>query len=310
MKFQITKVATAAAVALALPIAAVSPATQAALITDWGYTVTSNFVAYQDEDGNTSTINNTTGDPGLSGNPFGSTTFDTLAWSDDAGDTSSIGVEQTVADSTSPALLTNTATTTGNTVAGATLYHDNQILNSAPAILDTATILSSLVLTPLLPPTASGNESVSLGFVINFKETDNDSTGPGPGPDGILGNADDVAFAGCPGNSQSNCDDIFELAEPTGPLTSVFTRGGFKYTVLFNVSGLGPLLDSACDAAIDNYDGLGCVGLLTQENQLNTITTSFSISAVRVPAPGTLSILALGLLCLVWAGFRRNGRMS
>lgn len=280
MNLPIRKFATMAAVALALPVVAMAPATQAAtMITQWDYDVDTAFSGYTPDPGTfggvvgTNAVVDVTGDA----TPEPST----LQWSDDDGDTSSIGVTAEV-DGTD--LFTNSVA-----VSGATFFHDNQAIDSNATTLNTASILSQLILTPLAPVAGAALAPQTINFEVNFEETPNSGD-----------------LLDCPGNAGSICDDIFVLTDPDGSLTEMFTLDGYKYTVLLDILGLGPLDADACTAA-----GVapGCRGLLTEEGKRNPFGTEFSISAVKVvPEPSTLSILAMGLLCLVLAGYSRNRR--
>lgn len=280
MKFPIKKVATMAAVALALPLAAIAPATQAAtLITEWGYHVESGFTYFTETAGDNGVMY-----AGASTDPDGDGTSNArgeLQWSDDSGATSSIYVDPVV-DSTgsAPNLFTD-----GAAVAGASVFHDNNVISASAATLRTATLLTGLTLDPINPD-LSKLPTQTLQFQVAFTETLNDQDT-------------------CPAGDSVPCDDIFVLTDPDGAFTSTFKIAGYEYTLVLNLLGLGPLSNSACTAA---GALAGCRGLVTEEDGLTDFDTEFSISAalIAVPAPGTLSILALGLACMLLAGFSRK----
>lgn len=277
MHKSINRLAVMTAVALALPLAVLASAAQASMVTTWGYDVENGFTGWTSD-----------GEPGGTGiagsidNPDLLNYPTKLSWSDGS-DTSSISIEP---DVTAPP---STLATNGATVTGADFTHVNHILANDTESLSTATILSQLTLTPKTPSAGSTLPPVSLTFGIDFTETDNN------GPLGA-----------CPGDATTVCDDIFVLTSPTGGLSSSFTLGGYKYTVFLDILGLkDPLDDTACDAA---GAANGCRGILTAENATNIFGTEFNITAVAVPTPGTLSLFALGMLCLVVGGFSLKRR--
>lgn len=261
------------AVALTLMVGATQAS--AALITEWGYVVESGFAAFapaapdQNAAPNDTTNNGVVGsDPnaGIGGLPT------TLSWGLGTGaGPSQLVVTPTV--TSPPSLFTN-----AGPAAGASITHNNNIITGDSLALDSATLVSTLVLTPITPPGGAVGPFPIL-FSILFEETENAGVGGGD----------------CtPGTGSEPCADIFVLQDP-GALSFDFVLDDFVYTVALLVDGLGPLSDEACAAA---GEAAGCIGFITPEEQSTTLDTAFTISARAVPEPGTLALLGLGLLGL------------
>ncbi|WP_282604494.1 THxN family PEP-CTERM protein [Pelagibius sp. Alg239-R121] len=262
--------------AVALTLFAGATQASAALVTEWGYVVESGFSAFappapdQTSAPNDSTNNGVVGsvpNPGIGGLPT------TLSWGlgSNGGPSSSLVVTPTVTNP--PNLFTN-----AGPVAGADITHNNNIITGDSIALDSATLASTLVLTPITPPGLPIGP-VPILFSILFEETENAGVGGGD----------------CtPGTGGEPCADIFVLQNDPN-LEFSFLLDDFIYTVELVVDGLGPLSDAACAAA---GEAAGCLGFITPEEQATTLNTSFTISARGVPEPGTLALLGLGLLGL------------
>ncbi len=262
--------------AVALTLMAGATQASAALITEWGYVVQTGFSAFgpaapdQNAAPNDSTNNGVVGsdpNPGLGGLPT------TISWGLGAngGQPSSLSVTPTV--SNPPNLFTN-----AGPVNGAAVTHNNNVITGDSVTLESATIASTLLLTPLQPAPGPSIGPVPILFNILFEETENQP----------------VSGDCVPGTGSPDCADIFVLQNP-GALEFSFPIDEFVYTVELLVDGLGPLSDEACAAA---GEAAGCIGFITAENQSNVLQTSFQISARAVSEPGTLAILGLGLLGL------------
>ncbi len=252
---------------LIVPFALGAQSASAELITDWGYSVSntySDFTASAGAGAVTSSDSGRTLSWGSGNNPFPGT--------------SSISVTDAAADS---GLMTN-----GGFVDGGVVTHDNQLINNTDAALLTFNLNSTLTLTPFAPTPGVAQALPTTTFQSFFKETPNNGN--------------------CIVGSLSNCDDIFTVGN-IGALGGMPTEGGgfefasqsftlddFTYTVFLQLAGLGVLNDDACSTA---GSSAGCVGLVTEENAVNSFDAQFRIAAtpVSVPEPGTLALLGLGL---------------
>jgi len=246
----------------------------AALITEWSYYNEAGFTAYAPNAGITAT--------GNSGAELGLAT--TLSWGNPA---TSQGQSQLVSGGN----VAGTATTNGGPNAGVTLTHNNRTLWDGSTILESATLQSRLWLTPTTPA-GSTLPPREIFFDILFEETLNSSN---PCADGGANNT---------GVNINGCADIFVVANPAS-LVDSFLIDDHLYTITIGAAGLGTLSNSAC--AVVGQDE-GCVGFLTIEQQSNTLSPFFTItaSAVQVPVPATAALFGIGLLALGGAVRRRR----
>ncbi|WP_148863849.1 THxN family PEP-CTERM protein [Marinobacter fonticola] len=251
---------------LVVPFALGAQSASAELITDWGYQVNSSFTDFSGSDG--------------AGSVTASDENRVLSWGvvdDRHPEQSSISITDVNASS---GLMTN-----GDYVDGGTFTHTNNIIGANDSALTSFDLNSSLTLTPATPAGDPLPPQMRT-FVSFFSET--------------LNNGDCVAA------STSNCDDIFTVGNiddlggmPVGDdgfefSSESFTIDDFSYTVFLQLDGLARLDDDACAQA---GAASGCVGLLTQEGQINNFETRFRItsSPVDVPEPGTLALLGMGI---------------
>ncbi|MDK8464241.1 THxN family PEP-CTERM protein [Marinobacter sp. SS13-12] len=244
---------------LVVPFALGAQSASAVMITDWGYEVNSSFSDWTDTGGD--------------GAVTASDSDRKLSWgiSDPQSSVS-------ITDVNEPSgLITN-----GGYVMGGTFTHTNNTLPASGTALASFDLTSTLTLTPFdpaggsLPPTSRTFESF-------FNETLNNGN--------------------CVSASVSNCDDIFTI-DNIGDLGLVETDDGFEfaspsftiddytYTVYLELAGLAYLGAETCAEA---GASAGCIGLLTEEGQVNNFDTRFRITATEVPEPGTLALLGLGL---------------
>jgi hypothetical protein len=266
--FKFRNILSGTAVALTLMVGATQAS--ADLVTEWDYTIESGFSDFGPAGAIPGGVEASVPNPGIGGLPT------TLSWG--IGDTGPSQLMVTPTISGGPGgLFTN-----GAAVAGASLTHQNRIIGPG-ATLETATLASTLLLTPIAPLPGASIGPVAIFFNILFEETDNF------GLDNNGGTDDCTA-----GTGSQPCADIFVLTNDPA-LSFDFILDDIVYTVELLIDGIGPLSDEACAFA---GAAVGCIGFLTIEEQENVLTTSFSITARAVPEPGTLALLGLGLLGL------------
>lgn len=262
--------------AFALGLAGATGA-QAALITQWGYTVTTewgngaNAPAPVFSGGDGTTFSSATMLSWGASNPPSQVPNDTAN-----PETSRSGLIITPGGPVTqpPNLFTN-----GVAVDTHTITHYNNTIASHFSTLSTASVFTTLTLTPLAPPGMS-LPTLTRTFQVDFSETPNTSS---PGTCGFP--------------STSACDDIFVLT--AGSLTQSFVLGGITYTLDILATGLGPLPAATCAAA---GAAAGCIGFQTLEHQATPAQFSFKISAQQVPEPGILGLLGLGLATIGFVG--------
>ncbi len=97
---------------------------------------------------------------------------------------------------------------------------------------------------------------------------------------------------GFPEQSGPACSDIFVI-DPLDLSFSFIFADGIEYFVEIGAEGLIDLSDEACLKA---GVAVGCVGLTTQEGEDTLVLGNIRIFTKEAPEPGTLAILALGLL--------------
>lgn len=280
-KMTTSSLAAAAAVVMGL----VAAPAGAALVTEWDYEVTLEWITSGDDEPTF------TGGDGTQ-----KTTSSDLSWGAEDGDMTDDGVG--IHDSRS-GLRINDSGIEGSVLTGAedfedtvSITHYNNRLYAGFATLESAWLKTNLSLTPKVPANDAGNFpndfdetplDLGLSFSINFIETINTSE------------EEDCGF-----DVNSNCDDIF-LVEFEA-LQDTFTFGGETYRTLVG-SEFDFLDESICDAASVPD---GCFGLTTTEGGSDEKGFGFRVEHV-VPTPGVLALFGSGLLALGAAvGHRRR----
>ncbi|TQE93066.1 MAG: PEP-CTERM sorting domain-containing protein [Spiribacter salinus] len=270
------------AAALAAPLAMGATTASAVLVTEWEYNVDSGFADWNPVGGGESNAVTPSGNNAQLGLPT------TLSWGDPSNpqnEQSSISITSDVDAPPADNLVTNV-----NSVPGATFTHNNfTITDPGDLSLTDFVIANRVELFPAAPPEVDGDPSEVLDpnpilLPSLFWETLN---------------AGDCVIGDQP------CGDIFVLQSPEA-LSTNFTRDGFLYTVNLEIDGLQEFDDDVCNAS-QLGAGPGCVGLFTEEGQVNTFGTTFSITAVEVPEPGVLGLLGLGLFGI---GAASRGRFA
>jgi len=164
--------------------------------------------------------------------------------------------------------------------------HTNHVITDP--FLTGATLFDTIQLGAAAPYATGLNPVPPLTFGITFKETLNQAP---------------CVVAGSP----VPCNDIF-VVDIAGAgfdtTTNSFIQpflfpdldeGGFiAYQAVLRIAGIGLLPDDVC---LDAGAAIGCIGLTTEEDRVNTFQVSLQIlTEIRdVPEPGLLALLGIGL---------------
>lgn len=260
-------------------LAAFAFSAQAAMVTQWSYSVATQWV--------TSGV----GAPTFSsGGGSQTVTSSMLSWGSSIGnadpalnsDRSGLKILNSPQNNTTGGLLTNDVL---NPDLVATFQHVNNSISGSYATLLTASVLTTITLTPYAP-SGSALAPMPLTFNINFTETPNNGS--------------------CIPEATSNCDDIFVLTG--GNLNQTFAYDGYTYFVSFLDMQSGPLTPLSPQACTAAGAPVNCLGFWTAEGASETVDFGIVISStpISVPEPGVLALVGLSLLGAAGASRRRR----
>ena len=260
-------------------LAAFAFSAQAAMVTQWSYSVATQWV--------TSGVGAPTFSPGGGSQTV---TPSMLSWGSSIGnadpalnsDRSGLKILNSPQNNTTGGLLTNDVL---NPDLVATFQHVNNSISGSYATLLTASVLTTITLTPYAP-SGSALAPMPLTFNINFTETPNNGS--------------------CIPEATSNCDDIFVLTG--GNLNQTFAYDGYTYFVSFLDMQSGPLTPLSPQACTAAGAPVNCLGFWTAEGASETVDFGIVISStpMSVPEPGVLALVGLSLLGAAGASRRRR----
>ncbi|MCX7893856.1 MAG: THxN family PEP-CTERM protein [Burkholderiales bacterium] len=260
---------------------ALSAGAQAAIVTDWTYTLVSQWTAYA---------------PGGVSNPNPLT----LQWG------TSTGFGQSSLVITNPSASNSVGTYIGGgsppatyIAPGSAITHTNRPITGTS--LTSATLTATLNLQATTPPVGGPGALPSLQYNIRFVETSNsapcaDPTSPTPCNDIF------IQLTGLLNQSFTFDSDGAGPDDPVTYFVNVFPISGG----VLNAYGLG---DPNKPAAVCTAASVAapCIGFTTPENAATTLQFGFTISTERlsVPEPGSIALIGAALL---GAGFWRRRR--
>ena len=269
-------------------IAAVASVANAALVTVWDYTVTSDFNVPQ------TCFTNGCG----AGLPNTTASASTIAWGvpDGAGQSSLVISESPKSGSVNTHI--GPGIPTGLEIGPTNIFTHNNFPVFAPFLLSTV-VDSTLTLTPNTPPHPGLPTFPPLHFPVAFSETLNS----GPCANGDPTPCPDIFVIG---NSSFNFP--FGYDETTGSLCVAGPNCQPYFVSIFPLTQgvLTPLAAPYCTAA-----GVapGCVGFVTPENASTSVQFALAITTqplVLLPEPGMLALFALALVGLGFTVKRRQ----
>lgn len=260
--------------------AAVIPAWQFSVTSQWGDTVWASTGANSKDPANPKVTRNTL----PSGEDYnGAGQYNVLKWGTPVpgGTQSFLAVDQNI---------TNVAYTNDpNGAAGANVFHGNfaqrvSELYPYEKVLRSTSLTASITITPAGIPGAPEYGPITRGFDIEFRETRND------GP-----------IEACPGGfdaSETPCPDWFTVSLANASFeTGVIDFVIYTFTLKFD--------DAASTYLRATYDG-DTATVWTAEDWVSRLATYVVVTA-RVPEPGAVGLMGMGLLGLgLVAGRRRS----
>lgn len=290
------------AVFLGLSVFGATSALAIPLITQWGSEQEFEFTDWEDTNGGG-------GDDIFASGGSGSNVpgVTKLAWGDENGAQSSIVINPT-GDPTVPSNVVSSSVVTTSTDGvleladfslGPKLVHNNFTISGDFETLDTAEATDFVNLTAIAPAFGAILPARELMFDINFAETVNSLSGtdcPAGNPGGECSDIFTISGDefGASVDVVDSDDDAFQIDQFSLPGDEAWQS--IEYTVYILAEGLEFLSDAVCGVA--GADA-GCIGFITEEGLTSEFQLQFAIAARKVPEPGILVLMAIGLMMIV-----------
>lgn len=289
-------------------VTASQPASAAPVITDWFFNIDNGFFsegpdAFAPQGAPPNGVVGSDPNAALSA-ATGQPIYTHLEWGD------SVGSQRSSIDvgSSSGGNFTGMVSTNGGAVDTVMISHDNQVIPPHAVTLTTATLLDVLTLTPTAntdgPVVGAPITFPPLLFDIYFEETLNSDSPCNPPTVGPPGNCADIFAIDVTG---AGFNEDLQIVQDI----SAAVGDGNTYFALITIEGLQLLDETTCLAAGFPMASLNdddmCLGLITTEGMNNQFQVSLQITSPDlIPEPGSLAILAFGLVGLGIAGRRKR----